>query len=154
MKWGSAFTDLCYQHKVKLINYPVGMKPIGPPGGIAGSTLVPLKYVKAIIKQYIMFWQQEAREKKVEATREKGLQSLFDSDSEEEGKGKDLRVFEEDLVRFIPWDDGKSSMFSFPLMMLNFQQMKKSSPSKTKRMSGFFCKYHGVTRSQWSLQEF
>ena len=55
MKWGSAFADLCYEAKVKLINYPVGMRVIGPPGGIQGSVNMPLKYVKEIVKQYVQF---------------------------------------------------------------------------------------------------
>ncbi|KAJ3751628.1 hypothetical protein EV360DRAFT_76064 [Lentinula raphanica] len=42
MKWGSAFADLCFREKVKLINCPAGMKPIGPRDGITGSALVPL----------------------------------------------------------------------------------------------------------------
>src|SRR5579875_2579857 len=84
MQWGRAFANLCYKHKVKLVNYPVGLKPIGPQGGISGSTLIPLKYVKAIVKPHVWFWQQEAREKKAKAAKMKEAQSLFKEDSPEE----------------------------------------------------------------------
>lgn len=48
---------------------------------------------------------------KTEAAREVEAQSLFDNDSEEEGEEHlKAKVFEEDLVRFIPWDDGESSI--------------------------------------------
>ncbi|KAE9384889.1 hypothetical protein BT96DRAFT_950244 [Gymnopus androsaceus JB14] len=97
MKWGSAFADLCYEAKVKLINYPVGMKAIGPPGGIQGSANMPLKYVKEIVKQYVQFWQQEAREQTAEAA--------MDQDSQEDSDNEQQKVFFEDLVQFVPWDD-------------------------------------------------
>ncbi|KAE9405475.1 hypothetical protein BT96DRAFT_988510 [Gymnopus androsaceus JB14] len=80
MKWGSAFADLCYEAKVKLINYPIGIKVIGPPGGIQGSANMPLKYVKEIIKQYVQFWQQEAREQTAEAA--------MDQDSQEDSNNE------------------------------------------------------------------
>jgi len=99
MKWGSAFADLCYEAKVKLINYPVGMRVIGPPGGIQGSVNMPLKYVKEIVKQYVQFWQQEAREQTAEAA--------MDQDSQEDSNDEQGKVFFEDLVRFVPWDVGK-----------------------------------------------
>ncbi|KAJ3817433.1 hypothetical protein F5880DRAFT_1618279 [Lentinula raphanica] len=53
MKWGSAFADLWFRKKVKLINCPAGMKPIGPREGITGSALVPLQYLKTIVKDHI-----------------------------------------------------------------------------------------------------
>lgn len=107
MQWGRAFANLCYKQKVKLVNYPVGLKPIGPPGGISGSALIPLKYVKAIVKPHVQFWQQEAREKKAKAAKMREVQSLFDKDSPEEEEDQEQMVFEEDLVRFVPWDNGK-----------------------------------------------
>lgn len=109
MQWGSAFADLCYKEKVKLINYPVGMKPIGPPGGIGGSALIPLKYVKDIVKQHVRFWQQEARENKSEARRAKDAEDDSDDGDRDNGDDKRPTIFEEDLVQFILWDDGEFS---------------------------------------------
>ncbi|KAJ3792263.1 hypothetical protein GGU11DRAFT_760902 [Lentinula aff. detonsa] len=114
MKWGSAFADLCYKEKVKLINYPVGMKPIGPPGGIRGSSLIPLKYVKVIVKQHIHFWQQELREYKTEARRTKHAEDDSENGDSDNGDDKDkdkqAKIFEEDLVQFVLWDDDEKEL--------------------------------------------
>lgn len=96
MKWGSAFADLCFKEQVKLVNYPVGVQAIGPPGGLQGTSNFPLKHMKAIVKSHIDFWQQEAREMKAEAS--KGDAPGLSDDDEV--------VFEDDLVKFIPWNEG------------------------------------------------
>ncbi|KAE9386992.1 hypothetical protein BT96DRAFT_948701 [Gymnopus androsaceus JB14] len=82
MKWGSAFADLCYEAKVKLINYPVGMKAIGPLGGIQGSANMPLK-------------RQESRQLRWQWIRIHRKIATMNNE----------RFFFEDLVRFVPWDD-------------------------------------------------
>ncbi|KAJ3729337.1 hypothetical protein C8R42DRAFT_715640 [Lentinula raphanica] len=107
MKWGPAFADLCFQEKVKLVNYPADLKPIGPPDRITGAALVPVHHMKTIVKQYVQFWQQEAREKKAIAAKERNVASLFDEDEDEDVGDPNGRhkVFFEDLVRFVPWSD-------------------------------------------------
>ncbi|KAJ3963822.1 hypothetical protein EV361DRAFT_956580 [Lentinula raphanica] len=105
MKWGSAFADLCFQEKIKLVNYPADLKPIGPPDGITGAALVPVHHMKTIVKQYVRFWQQEAREKKAIAAKERDVTSLFDDDDDVSDPNGHHKVFLEDLVRFVPWSD-------------------------------------------------
>lgn len=108
MKWGSAFADLCFRYKVKLVNYPVGMKSIGPDGGIHGVSHVPLNYMKAIIRQHVHFWQQEAREKKAEAAKAGGPGPLFgkfgNDDKDKDDEQERELILESDLVQFVPWD--------------------------------------------------
>ncbi|KAJ3714518.1 hypothetical protein C8R42DRAFT_726523 [Lentinula raphanica] len=105
MKWGSAFADLCFQEKVKLINYPVGMKLIGPDEGYAGAAFIPVHHLKFIVKRYVQFWQQQAKAMKAEAARARDATALFDEDEDEDETSGEDKVFEEDLVRFVPWDD-------------------------------------------------
>lgn len=107
MQWGRAFADFCYKQQVKLVNYPFGVKPMGTPGGIIGASNLPLKNVKEIVGKYVQFWKQQARELKAQGAH-KGDDKPHsngddDDDSEEE-------VFEDDLVRFIPWEEGKLSV--------------------------------------------
>ncbi|KAJ3832488.1 hypothetical protein F5878DRAFT_668904, partial [Lentinula raphanica] len=110
MKWGPAFADMCYLEKVKLVNYPPGLKAIGPPGGITGAALIPVHHLKTMVKQHVRYWQQEVRKKKSTASREHDITSLFDDDEDDEDNDNDNsnsghKVFLEDLVRFVPWDD-------------------------------------------------
>ncbi|KAJ3765176.1 hypothetical protein FB446DRAFT_795321 [Lentinula raphanica] len=99
-----AFTST--SEKVRLVNYPADLKPIGPKDGLSGSALIPVHHFKRIVKQHIQFWQQEAKEK-FPATRERDVASLFDDDDDEDGGNGSSRhkVFLEDLLRFVPWDD-------------------------------------------------
>lgn len=98
MQWGPSFADLCYREQVKLINYPFGMKPIGTPKGIQGASNVPAKFIKQIVRQYVECWEQEARELAKAAGKE-------EVDEEEEDDG--ARIDPEDLMQFVPWDEGK-----------------------------------------------
>lgn len=107
MKWGPAFADLCYTKKVKLVNYPAGMKPIGPHDGIPGAAHVPLQFMKSIVGQYVRYWKQEARAIKADAAKE-GDAKDDDKDKDSDGEDEDL-VLESDLTRFVPWADGELS---------------------------------------------
>ncbi|KAE9384957.1 hypothetical protein BT96DRAFT_1007529 [Gymnopus androsaceus JB14] len=60
MKWGPAFADMCYREKVKLVNYPQGLKAIGAPGGLAAVSGIQKNAIKVIVGDRICFWQQEA----------------------------------------------------------------------------------------------
>ncbi|KAJ3816205.1 hypothetical protein F5880DRAFT_1619635 [Lentinula raphanica] len=117
MKWGSAFADLCFKEKIKLINYPAGMKPIGPKDGYTGAAFIHVHHLKFIVKRYIRFWQQEAKAKKAEATRPRDASALFDDgddndedDNDEDETSNEQKIFEEDLVRFVPWDDNERQL--------------------------------------------
>ncbi|KAE9387449.1 hypothetical protein BT96DRAFT_948352 [Gymnopus androsaceus JB14] len=94
MKWGSTFTDMCYWEKIKLVNYPRGLKAIGAPGGLQA------------------FWQQEARETSWEAVEDEdeGMAPLWDDDSDKGSTSKCMVLLEEDLVRFVPWDENEKAL--------------------------------------------
>ena len=111
MKWGRGFADLCFKERVKLVNYPVGLKPLGVPEGLLGSAYMDVnKFVKPIVRAFVKFWQQQAWEKEDELAGEdtsKGDKAApLYADDEGNDDGED-EVNEEDLVRFVPWDDGK-----------------------------------------------
>ncbi|KAJ3725092.1 hypothetical protein C8R42DRAFT_718584 [Lentinula raphanica] len=95
MKWGSAFADLCFKEKIKLINYPAGMKPIGPKVGYTGAAFIHVHHLKFIVKRYIWFWQQEAKAKKAEATRPRDASALFDDgdDNDEDETSNEQKIF-------------------------------------------------------------
>lgn len=80
------------------------MEPIGTPGGITGSN--------KIVAQYVQLWCQEARELKAHAAKDVDgkSQTKGDADSDEEGE----EVFEEDLVKFVMWSQGKWSVICLP----------------------------------------
>lgn len=109
MQWGGAFADLCFKHQVRLVNYPRGMKAIGTPGGITGSALMPLDKVKVIVGKYVRFWRQEGRELKAQAMEELNPGHVDTGAGTEEEDKDEGPVFEEDLVRFVPWKQGKLS---------------------------------------------
>ncbi|KAJ3738367.1 hypothetical protein EV360DRAFT_90566 [Lentinula raphanica] len=111
MKWGPAFADLCFKEKIKLVNYPAGLNPIGPRDGLAGASSIPMCYLKDIVKPYIRFWQQEAKAQKAEARRGGDAAALFDDDDDEDdGERMTNKVFKEDLVRFVAWDDNEKEL--------------------------------------------
>lgn len=110
MKWGPAFADMCYREKVKLVNYPRGLKAIGAPGGLAAVSGIQKNALKVIVGDRIRFWQQEARAMSREGlgdSEEEGRASLWaDGDDDDDGR-KPTELFEEDLCRFVPWDEGE-----------------------------------------------
>lgn len=111
MQWGPMFADLCYRKRVKLVNYPAGMKPIGIPGGLKGAANVPKEVAKSIVSRWVRFWKQEARAKK-EADAAGDSESKGDQNKDEEEDLGDP-VLKDELVRFEAWDEGKFS--SFPI---------------------------------------
>ena len=110
MKWGSGFADLCVQHQVKLINYPRGLKPLGGPKGITSVSAIDVDWLRRIVRPRIEYWQQEAKERK--RRQNKGAASLWDDEEEEEGSNKGSKLIEDDLVKFVSWDEGSLSFSS------------------------------------------
>lgn len=110
MKWGSAFADMCYREKIKLVNYPRGLKAIGAPGGLQAVSGIEKNYLKTIVGDRVQFWQQEARESRRGAVEDEdeGMAPLYDDDSDEGSTSKRTVLLEEDLVRFVPWDESQS----------------------------------------------
>ena len=49
MKWGPAFADMCVKERVKLVNYPVGLKEIGAPNGVTSVYAIHIRYLKMIV---------------------------------------------------------------------------------------------------------
>ncbi|KAE9394149.1 hypothetical protein BT96DRAFT_943377 [Gymnopus androsaceus JB14] len=90
MKWGSAFADMCYREKIKLVNYPRGLKAIGAPGGLQAVSGIEKNYLKTIVGDRVQFWQQEARETRREAVEneDKGMAPLYDDDSDKGSTSK------------------------------------------------------------------
>ncbi|KAE9391185.1 hypothetical protein BT96DRAFT_945583 [Gymnopus androsaceus JB14] len=103
MKWGPAFADMCYREKVKLVNYPRGLKAIGAPGGLAAVSGIQKNALKVI----------EARAMSREGlgdSEEEGRASLWaDGDDDDDGR-KPTELFEEDLCRFVPWDEDEKAL--------------------------------------------
>jgi ABC-type glycerol-3-phosphate transport system substrate-binding protein len=96
---------------VKLVNYPIGLKPLGVPDGLQGVAKMHIaKHVKPIIEDFVQFWQQEAEAKKAELEGDYHLPLYADDEDEDEVKKK-RQVFEEDLVRFVAWDEGMYTLF-------------------------------------------
>ncbi|KAE9391690.1 hypothetical protein BT96DRAFT_1001057 [Gymnopus androsaceus JB14] len=112
MKWGSAFADMCYREKIKLVNYPRGLKAIGAPGGLQAVSGIEKNYLKTIVGDRVQFWQQEARESRRGAVEDEdeGMAPLYDDDSDEGSTSKRTVLLEEDLVRFVPWDENEKAL--------------------------------------------
>ncbi|KAF9070993.1 hypothetical protein BDP27DRAFT_1419523 [Rhodocollybia butyracea] len=106
LQWGCHFADLCYTHKVKLVNYPIGLKPLGVPDGLQGvSGMNIAKHVKPIVKNFVLFWQQEAEVKKsADSSDDEYIMSLY-ADGDSYDAKKEQKVDEDDLVRFMAWDE-------------------------------------------------
>lgn len=114
MKWGSAFADMCYKEKVKLVNYPQGLKAMGTPGGLQSVSGIEKSYLTAIVSDRIQFWQQEARamsRQVVEYNEEEDAASLWADDSVEVSTSKRTELRVENLVRFVRWSDGQFQLF-------------------------------------------
>lgn len=110
MQWGRSFADLCFKQKIKLVNYPVGVRPIGTPGGIAGSALLPVKNVREIVEMYVKYWRQEARELRAQAAKDQNGKSRNDGGVDGDDDDEDEVIVQDDLVRFVRWSQGKSSV--------------------------------------------
>lgn len=114
MKWGSAFADMCYKEKVKLVKYPQGLKAMGTPGGLQSVSGIEKSYLTAIVSDRIQFWQQEARamsRQVVEYNEEEDAASLWADDSVEVSTSKRTELRVENLVRFVRWSDGQFQLF-------------------------------------------
>lgn len=112
LQWGLHFADLCYTHKVKLVNYPIGLLPLGVPNGLQGVAKMNIaKYVKPIVKDFVQYWQQEAEAKKAELAGDHQYARPLYSDDDDYDARKN-RVFQQDLVRFVPWNEGISLVLS------------------------------------------
>lgn len=107
MQWGRAFADLCFKQQIRLVNYPVGVRPIGTPGGIAGSALLPVKIVRKIVEMYVKYWRQEARELRAEAAKGQEGKARGGGNVDSNDEDEDDVVLEDDLVRFVSWSQGK-----------------------------------------------
>jgi hypothetical protein len=80
------------------------------------------KHVKPIVEGFVNFWQQEAESKKRKLQNKDGDgDGDEDEDEDEDGsplplyqdddrfapKAKKRKVYEDDLVRFVPWSEGE-----------------------------------------------
>ncbi|KAJ3732017.1 hypothetical protein DFJ43DRAFT_1039746 [Lentinula guzmanii] len=86
MSWGDEFAKLCLDHKVCLHGWPDVKHVPGVPGenGLKEASALPVPSGRKILKVRIRFWQSLSAEEVVD---------------EEEP------LLEDDLVRFVPWDD-------------------------------------------------
>ncbi|KAJ3720253.1 hypothetical protein DFJ43DRAFT_1042515 [Lentinula guzmanii] len=86
MSWGNEFAKLCLDHKVCLHGWPDVKHVPGVPGenGLKEASALPVPSGRKILKARIRFWQSLSAE---------------DAVDEEEP------LLEDDLVRFVPWDD-------------------------------------------------
>ncbi|KAJ3978668.1 hypothetical protein F5890DRAFT_1559890, partial [Lentinula detonsa] len=86
MSWGDEFAKLCLDHKVCLHGWPDVKHVPGVPGenGLKEASALPVPSGRKILKARIRFWQSLSAE---------------DAVDEEEP------LLEDDLVRFVPWDD-------------------------------------------------
>lgn len=108
MQWGPAFADLCYRKRVKLVNYPVGLKPIGTPGGLRGAAGVPKEFAKSIVSRWVQYWKQEAKAVNTDSA---GDSKSKDADNDSRDEDLEIPVLKDDLVRFEAWKEGKFSGF-------------------------------------------
>lgn len=73
------------------------------------------KHVRPIVQDFVRFWQQQAEGKKrqlADEADEVDDTPLYTDDDDYDDKQKKRQVFEEDLVRFVAWDEGMYALFS------------------------------------------
>lgn len=83
------------------------MRPIGTPGGIAGSALLPVRTVRDIVEKYVKYWQQEARELRAQAAKDPEGKSCTRGNADSVDDDEEEIILEDDLVRFVSWSQGK-----------------------------------------------
>ncbi|KAF9070982.1 hypothetical protein BDP27DRAFT_1362213 [Rhodocollybia butyracea] len=84
---------------------------LGVPDGLKGvSGMTIASHVRPIVEDFVLFWQQEAEAKKAEAVGDEDEDPLpLYADADSAGR---RRVFEEDLVRFVKWDEDMRNVLS------------------------------------------
>lgn len=102
MIWGTNFANICYRYKVRLVNWPLGIPVPGIPEGLRDISKIPVTQLRAMVKDRVEFYQQEAKEN----ARKADADDMFEDDSDDEAEGL---ISEWKLVRFVPWSDGKCS---------------------------------------------
>jgi hypothetical protein len=65
------------------------------------------QHVKPIVKDFVDFWQQDAAAKKAELPDDEATALPLYARSDDDNEHRKRRVYEEDLVRFVPWGEGR-----------------------------------------------